>query len=76
MCTGTQFTAVGLNQNGFTSLNVLEANRTRVTDDAIPQFKGLAGVYILSACGETKVTLAGVREHFAENHQTAFRVDE
>ena len=72
---GTQFTAVGLNQNGFTSLNVLEANRTRVTDDAIPQFKGLAALYSVSLRG-TKVTLAAVREHFAENHQTAFRVDE
>ena len=72
---GTQFTAVGLNQTGFTSLNMLEANRTKVTDEAIPQFKGLPALYSVSL-QETKVTMAAVREHFAENHQTAFRVDE
>lgn len=72
---GTQFTAVGLNKKGFTSLNVLEANRTRVTDDGVPQFKGLPALYSVSLRG-TEVTLAAVREHFAENHQTAFRVDE
>ncbi|MEO2018943.1 MAG: hypothetical protein ABGZ53_31740 [Fuerstiella sp.] len=72
---GTQFTAVGLNQKGFASLNMLEANRTNVTDDAIPQFKGLPALYSVSL-QNTKVTLSGVREHFAENHQTAFMVDE
>jgi hypothetical protein len=73
--TGTQFSAVGLSQNGFSSLNMLDANRTKVTDDAIPHFKGLPALYSVSL-KETEVTLAGVRAHFAENHQTAFLVDE
>ncbi|MDG2126515.1 MAG: hypothetical protein P8K08_00830 [Fuerstiella sp.] len=73
--TGTQFTAVGLGQKGFSGLNMLDANRTKVTDDTIPQFKGLPALYSVSLKG-TEVTMSGVREHFAENHQTAFLVDE
>jgi hypothetical protein len=72
---GTQFTAVGLNQKGFASLNMLEANGTGVTDDAISQFKGLPVLYSVTLLG-TAVTTPGVRKHFAANHQTAFRVDE
>ncbi|MCP4785099.1 MAG: hypothetical protein GY903_30250 [Fuerstiella sp.] len=72
---GTQFTAIGLNQKGFASLNVLEADRTGVTDDAIAQFKGLPVLYSVTLRG-TAVTLPGVRNHFAGNDQTAITVGE
>lgn len=71
---GTQFTAKGLNESGFGKLNLLEANDTQVTDEAIPYFKGLPSLYSVTLRG-TSVTEEGVRKHFATNHQTAFAIN-
>ena len=59
----------------FQKLNMLEANSTKVTNEAIPQFKGLPALYSVKLLGTT-VSEEEVRKHFATNHQTAFATGE